>query len=87
MCQCIFIVIGFRAKQLAQDKLKQTFCDLEIDITAFSGVDYVGTRTERTPTDFHNLLLTVKSKLDDNNVRSHRRPDIVFHALQVMLDF
>ena len=68
--------------EAAELQLQRRCRELDISLDAFSALQYVGTRT-RTPTDFKNLLVTVKTQLRNINVRSPRRPAVVFSALKV----
>ena len=72
--------LGDEAPEL---QLQRRCRELDISLDAFSALQYVGTRTRTPPTDFKNLLVTVKTQLRNINVRSPRRPAVVFSALKV----
>ena len=69
--------------EAAELQLQRRCRELDITLDAFSALQYVGTRTKTPPTDFKNLLITVKTQLRNINVRSPRRPAVVFSALKV----
>ena len=69
--------------EAAELQLQRRCRELDISLDAFSALQYVGTRTRTPPTDFKNLLVTVKTQLRNINVRSPRRPAVVFSALKV----
>ena len=60
--------------------------EIDVSLDAFSALQYVGTRTRTPPTDFKNLLVTVKAQLRNINVRSPRRPTVVYNALKVEIN-
>jgi len=65
--------------------LRQRFQELGLSIDAFSSLEYVGTQTTAPPTDFSVLLNAVTKQLMNTNVRSKRKPTVVFSALQVRI--
>lgn len=67
----------------AEELLRIRFAELGRIPKAFCSVEYVGTRTQRLPTDFSALQKSVWSLLQNNAVRAPRSPDIVLTALQV----
>jgi len=70
------------AKAGAEEALRQRFSSLKQDISAFSRVCYVGTKTEGgRPTDFVCLREAVGRELTDQSVRSSRPLASVLRAL------
>ena len=69
--------------EAAELQLQRRCRELDISLDAFSALQYIGTRTRTPPTDFKNLLVRVKTQLRNINVRSPRRPAVVFSALKV----
>ena len=65
--------------------LRQRFQELCLSIDAFSSLEYVGTQTAAPPTDFSVLENAVTKQLMNTNVRSKRKPTVVFSALQVRI--
>ena len=69
--------------ETAEVQLQRRCRELDISLDAFSALQYVGTRTKTPPTDFTSLLIGIKTQLRNINVRSPRRPAVVFNALKV----
>ncbi|XP_062872882.1 zinc finger FYVE domain-containing protein 1 isoform X2 [Trichomycterus rosablanca] len=66
--------------------LQKRFHDLGLSTEAFSSVQYVGTQTITPPTDFSQLLDTIKMQVKNTASRAPRQPTIVFSALQALTD-
>ena len=77
---CIF---KLDTQKSPEDALRQLFQELGVSIDAFSSLHYVGTKTEKLPTNFKGLLNVVIKQLNDTSVRSHRTPLVIYKALQV----
>ena len=65
--------------------LRQRFQELGMSFDAFSSLEYIGTRTTTQPTDYTGLLNAITKQLMNTNVRSKRKPTVIFSALQVSL--
>ena len=81
----IVILPGIR-DEAAEVQLQRRCRELDISLDAFSALQYVGTRTTKPPTDFNNLLVNIKTQMRNINVRSPRKPAVVFSALKVSKD-
>lgn len=64
-----------------EDILRENFSKHRQDLSAFSSLRYVGTRTCLNSTDYEPLKLALKNELKDTRVRSPRQPNVVFEAL------
>jgi len=69
------------ARAGAEERLRQRFHALNLDLTAFPRLCYVGTRTEGRPTNFAILREAVCRELADQSVRSARPLSLVYKAL------
>ncbi|XP_030632525.1 zinc finger FYVE domain-containing protein 1 [Chanos chanos] len=70
----------------ADTLLQKRFHDLNQSTEAFSSVQYVGTQTITPPTDYSQLLVTVRQQVKNTATRAPRPPAIVFSALQALSD-
>lgn len=70
--------------QGAEGILRERFKELECCMD-FSDLKYVGTRTGRDQTtDFTKLHRVIQEQLNNNNIRSRRKPEIVFRTFQIL---
>ena len=83
--QVNFPILGL-GDEAAELQLQKRCREIDVSLDAFSALQYVGTRTRTPPTDFKNLLVTVKAQLRNINVRSPRRPTVVYNALKVEIN-
>ena len=67
----------------AEDLLRARFSSMGQSVKSFSSVQYVGTQTQTSPTDFSDLFKSVCDHLQNSTVRSSRTPDVIFKTLQV----
>ncbi|XP_066518536.1 zinc finger FYVE domain-containing protein 1 isoform X2 [Hoplias malabaricus] len=66
--------------------LQKRFHELGQSTEAFSSVQYVGTKTITPPTDYSQLLETIRQQVKNTASRAPRQPAIVFSALQALSD-
>ncbi|WAR19886.1 ZFYV1-like protein [Mya arenaria] len=74
-------IIG-KSGEGAETTLRERFKELDCSLD-FSDLKYVGTRTARDQlTDFSKLRRAVQEQLNNNTIRSPRKPGIVYHTFQ-----
>ncbi|MBN3271894.1 ZFYV1 protein, partial [Polyodon spathula] len=66
--------------------LQKRFHELGLSTEAFCSVQYVGTQTVSSPTDYSGLLSALKQQVRNTATRSPRPPAIVYSALQALSD-
>lgn len=67
-----------------EDKLRERFAAIPLDIEAFSSLKYIGIQTQTPPTSFKELKVAVQLELENTSVRSARHPEVVFKTLKVL---
>ncbi|XP_052767142.1 zinc finger FYVE domain-containing protein 1-like [Mya arenaria] len=78
-------IIG-KSGEGAETTLRERFKELDCSLD-FSDLKYVGTRTARDQlTDFSKLRRAVQEQLNNNTIRSPRKPGIVYHTFQILND-
>ncbi|XP_020292298.1 zinc finger FYVE domain-containing protein 1-like isoform X2 [Pseudomyrmex gracilis] len=68
--------------ETAEDILKAKFKMMNLTIDAFSSIKYVGLQTMNNATDYTQVRAAIKMELDNNLVRSARKPYLVYKALK-----
>lgn len=66
----------------ANELLRERFAALDCDMSAFSSIHYVGTRTNGGRTDFSGLIRHVRQEIGNRTVRSPRSPKVILNMLQ-----
>lgn len=74
---------GSTVMESAEEKLRGTFKELGLDISAFSSVKYVGLKSLHQPTKFEKLRDALKKELESNDVRTPRKPMYIYLMLKV----
>ena len=69
----------------ADELLRIRFAELGCIPKSFCSIEYVGTRTQHSPTDFSSLSRAVTDLLKSNAIRAPRQPEVILTALQVSL--
>ncbi|XP_045162040.1 zinc finger FYVE domain-containing protein 1-like [Mercenaria mercenaria] len=77
-------ILGSPGEQGAEAILRDRFKELECSMD-FSDLKYVGTKTSRDQcTDFMKLRKVIQDQLNNNTIRSRRKPEIVFGTFQIL---
>lgn len=80
-----FTIELFVALDSAEDKLRESFSLLKLDINAFSSLRYVGIQTDNNrPTDYSKIICAIRMEIDNTSVRSPRSPEVVFKAMKAL---
>ncbi|XP_033125854.1 zinc finger FYVE domain-containing protein 1-like [Anneissia japonica] len=77
-------ILGFGCEKSADVLLRERFEKMKLNMRAFSSIHYVGTRTDKPPTNFKILRDRLKEHIKDNTVRSPRPVSVMFAALKVL---
>ncbi|XP_049825727.1 zinc finger FYVE domain-containing protein 1 isoform X2 [Aethina tumida] len=77
---------GSTVMESAEEKLRGTFKELGLDISAFSSVKYVGLKSLHQPTKFEKLRDALKKELESNDVRTPRKPMYIYLMLKSLND-
>lgn len=67
----------------AEDILRTSFAQLQLDVDAFSSLKYIGIQTKDVATVFTELKNAVQLELDNTTVRSARNPKFIYLTLKV----
>ncbi|XP_017879092.1 zinc finger FYVE domain-containing protein 1-like isoform X2 [Ceratina calcarata] len=67
-----------------EDVLRARFVQLKLETEAFSSIKYVGIHTKNSATNYERLRTAVKRELYNNNIRSPRKPHVVYNTLKVL---
>ena len=81
-CHCLYYLFH-RLVKSPEDILRENFVNVGRDPQAFSSISYIGTRTEKPPTDFAVLLKAVEAHLSNSSVRSARTLPVIYNAIMV----
>lgn len=63
--------------------LQERFKEHGFSMDAFSGIQYIGTQTVNTPTDFSKMKKAVTDVIENSSVRSYRPVSVIYQALKV----
>lgn len=68
----------------AEDVLRARFIQMKFETEAFSSIKYVGIQTKNVATDYELLQTVIKKELCNNDIRSPRKPHVVYNTLKAL---